>query len=127
MANNPFYKLASISAPKSKSSKSVKTKEATPKRKAAPKRKATPKRRGNPKRKAPKRQLTARRGVEPVRKKTTKKQQNPWLKHVMTVLKELKKENPKASLKDAIPIATKSYKKGQRLIHGMFLPVNTQR
>ena len=109
MANNPFYKLASISAPKSNSSKSVKSKKATPKRKARPKRKATPKR------KAPKRQVTARKGVGPARKKTTKKgkQQNPWLKHVNAVLKELKKENPKASLRDAIPIAKKSYKKGQ--------------
>ena len=48
-----------------------------------------------------------------MRKKTTKKQQNPWLKHVNAVLKELKKENPKASLRDAIPIAKKSYQKGQ--------------
>ena len=46
-------------------------------------------------------------------KKATGKKQNPWLKHVNAVLKELKKTNPKASLRDAIPIAKKSYKKGQ--------------
>ena len=126
MANNPFYKLASISVPKSKS-KSVKSKpKATPKRKSTPKRKASPmrkasplriaspKRKASPMRKAPKRQFTARKGVEPARKKTTKKgKQNPWLKHVNAVLKELKKENPKASLRDAIPIAKESYNKAQ--------------
>jgi hypothetical protein len=46
-------------------------------------------------------------------KKATGKKQNPWLKHVNAVLKELKKTNSKASLRDAIPIAKKSYKKGQ--------------
>ena len=61
--------------------------------------KSVPKRTG-PKRSGPK-------------KATGKKQQNPWLKHVNAVLKELKKTNPKASLRDAIPIAKKSYKKGQ--------------
>lgn len=51
---------------------------------------------------------------KPVKRKSSgKKQQNPWLKHVNAVLKELKKENPKASLRDAIPIAKKSYNKAQ--------------
>ena len=62
------------------------------------------------KRSVPKRSVPKRSGTK---KATGKKQQNPWLKHVNAVLKELKKENSKASLKDAIPIAKKSYKKGQ--------------
>jgi len=72
-----------------------------------------------PKRKASKskalrkaqRKVTKKKPVK--RKSSGKKKQNPWLKHVNAVLKELKKENPKASLRDAIPIAKKSYKKGQ--------------
>jgi hypothetical protein len=58
----------------------------------------------------PKKSVPKRSGPK---KATGKKQQNPWLKHVNAVLKELKKTNPKASLRDAIPIAKKSYKKGQ--------------
>ena len=69
-----------------------------------------------PKRK-PRKSSKAQRKVtkkKPVKRRSSgKKKQNPWLKHVNAVLKELKKENPKASLRDAIPIAKKSYKKGQ--------------
>ena len=51
---------------------------------------------------------------KPVKRKSSgKKQKNSWLKHVNAVLKELKKENPKASLRDAIPIAKESYNKAQ--------------
>lgn len=64
-----------------------------------------------PKRKVGKSKATKKKPVK--RRSSGKKQQNPWLKHVNAVLKELKKENPKASLRDAIPIAKKSYKKGQ--------------
>lgn len=68
-------------------------------------------------RKSSKAQRKAQRKVtkkKPVKRKSSgKKKQNSWLKHVNAVLKELKKENPKASLRDAIPIAKKSYKKGQ--------------
>ena len=70
-----------------------------------------------PKRKASKSKSSkAQRKVtkkKPVKRKSSGKKQNPWLKHVNAVLKELKKENPKASLRDAIPIAKKSYKKAQ--------------
>ena len=71
-----------------------------------------------PKRKASKsksrkaqRKVTKKKPVK--RKSSGKKKQNPWLKHVNAVLKELKKENPKASLRDAIPIAKESYNKAQ--------------
>ena len=65
-----------------------------------------------PKRKAGKSSKATKK--KPVKRKSSgKKQQNPWLKHVNAVLKELKKENPKASLRDAIPIAKKSYNKAQ--------------
>lgn len=50
---------------------------------------------------------------KPVKRKSSGKKQDPPLKYVHAVLKELKKENSKASLRDAIPIAKKSYKKGQ--------------
>jgi len=66
-------------------------------------------RKAGPKKSVPKRTGPKRSGP----KKATGKKQNPWLKHVNAVLKELKKTNSKASLRDAIPIAKKSYKKGQ--------------
>ena len=75
-----------------------------------PKRKASKSKSSKAQRKA-QRKVTKKKPVK--RKSSGKKQQNPWLKHVNAVLKELKKENPKASLRDAIPIAKKSYKKAQ--------------
>ncbi len=39
------------------------------------------------------------------------KQQSPWIKHLMTVYHELKSKNPNIRLKDAMPIAKRSYKK----------------
>lgn len=51
---------------------------------------------------------------KPVKRKSSgKKRQGPPLKYAYAVLKELKKENPKATLRDAIPIAKKSYNKSQ--------------
>lgn len=47
------------------------------------------------------------------KKATGKKKENPWLKHLNAVLKELKKTNPKAGIREAIPIARESYNKDQ--------------
>ena len=74
-----------------------------------PKRKASKSKSSKAQRKA-QRKVTKK---KPVRRKSSGKKQNPWLKHVNAVLKELKKENPKASLRDAIPIAKESYNKAQ--------------
>jgi hypothetical protein len=38
------------------------------------------------------------------------KKQTAWNVHLMKVYKELKKENPKIKLKDAMKVAKKSYK-----------------
>ena len=50
---------------------------------------------------------------KPVKRKSSGKKKGSPLKYAYAVLKELKKETPKATLKDAIPIAKKSYNKSQ--------------
>lgn len=68
-------------------------------------------RRSSGKKRAPKTKMR-----KPMRKKTTKKGKrppNPWIQHVNAVLKEMRKTNPEASLKDAIKEAKKTYNKGQ--------------
>ena len=66
--------------------------------------------RGMPKKSTPKKSMSKK----PMRKKTTKKGKklaNPWIQHVNAVLKELRRTNPGASLKDAMNEAKKTYKK----------------
>lgn len=71
--------------------------------------------RGMPKRGMPKKSMRGNpMSKKPMRKKTTKKGKNtpnPWIQHVNAVLKEMRKTNPGASLKDAINEAKKTYKK----------------
>lgn len=53
----------------------------------------------------PKRNRTKR-----VKKPKRSSKNNPWLKHVKSVYKRLKKENPDITYKESINIAKKSYK-----------------
>lgn len=39
------------------------------------------------------------------------KKQSAWIKHLMSVYQDLKSKNPNIRLKDAMPIAKRSYKK----------------
>jgi len=39
------------------------------------------------------------------------KEQNKWVKHLMSVYEEMKKKNPETKFKDAMPVAKASYKK----------------
>jgi hypothetical protein len=72
-----------------------------------------PARRRTPKSKKVKRANTTRR--KPAKKTAKKgKTANPWILHVNSVLKELKKTNPDANLKLAIAEGKKTYQKGQK-------------
>lgn len=72
-------------------------------------------RRSSGKKRAPKTKMAKKpMRKKPMRKKTTKKGKrppNPWIQHVNAVLKEMRKTDPGASLKDAIKEAKKTYKK----------------
>ena len=60
----------------------------------------------------PKRNRTKR-----VKKPKRSSKNNPWLKHVKSVYKRLKKENPNITYKESINIAKKSYKSKKRSIN----------
>ena len=69
-------------------------------------------RRSSGKKRAPKTKM-AKAMRKPMRKKTTKKGKNPWLLHVDNVLKELRKNDPNVTRKQAMIEAKKTYKKDQ--------------